>query len=618
MSIALSAPPPALSFSGDRIVAEFTCTDIFSQVGVKAINKITIPDPLPVGYNFVLKWGGKTVTMIAAAVPDDSGSQFFSSSLSYPVAFQVSYFQANYKLSQDFIITVEGSQIVFTAKVQGTSYNMTTYNTTAGAIETLKSNYGIQARLFCENALNTGYELINESFVNVQTGAVNKAEYPIGDKLHTYISDEIRKNLPDIPTGSLLCTKSCRRYYFEYAEAFNDQYQKVYRSEVKTVLHGGFSALAQATKDISTELFPTSSIATFLKQGLKIVDTRADQPQYLYFYNTKVEVTSTLVVKYYFTDGTVATKSLYTLIIAEHRKYAFNLQFDQVFIPGEYPTKSVKQYEVWLQNAASVKYTESRFYVLDTVHRPYKKYFLNWSSWGSMDTRMFFGKGSVELNLVQSKADKGYYKPSDITKGSSVIFNTSATSNFTATTGFIKERTTLLFNRDFYLSALKYRFYSGKLLPIEVTSKTIPELPDGQNLYAQKFEYNYLLDDHAYTEGDILPVVAPEAPVTGLIYFGPAATAPLNEAAIIALGNSQPTETYSFPMETGLNRIFCIALPPVKDLSTVVDDATEEDITSLFILTHIEVTGLVYNIYTMQNLLSFSSSHTFLISIVNV
>jgi hypothetical protein len=618
MSITLSATPPLLSFSGDRIAAKFTCTDIFSQAGVKAVNKVNIPDPVMPGNTIELKYGGKTVVMTAGAI-DDSGTRFYATnSLAVIPELQLQCFKDNYQLSQDFIITINGNELTFTAKQTGTAFNMTTYNTTPGSVEKLRSNYGVQFRLFLENVDNTGYDLIGQYFLNVQIGPPNVVEALIGDKLHTVISDDIRRLLPEIPFfGTMACKVSCRKYYFEYAEAYNDQVRKVYTSDVRTVLHGGFSALGQATKNISTELYSSSGQAFFLKQGAKSVNTRTDQPQILYFYNTQLAFDSSMQLKFYFTDGTVATKTLYSLILQGGRKYAYNLQFDAIFIPGDYPTKSVKQYEVWIQNSSGVKISESRFYVLDTVYRPYLKYFLNWSSWGTVDSRMFYGKGSHELNLVQSKAEKGYFNPLEISKGSSMVYNSSATTTFTATTGFMKDKSELLFNRDFYLSVLKYRLYGENLLPIEVTSKTISEITDSENLYAQKFEWSYLYDDDAYTEGDIIPMVTPDPPVAGLIYFGPAAVAPITEAAILALGNSLPTETYSFPMQSGLNKIFCIALPPGKLLSTVFDQTTLENLKDLFVLTNFIVSGLNYNIYTMQNNLPFTVSHPFLISIIN-
>ena len=620
MSVALTSAPPALSFSGDRIVAEFTCTDIFSQVGIKAVNQIYIPDPVPAGHSFTLKWGGKSVTMVAAYSPDSSGNNFAATNgqVALPVEFQISYFQSNYKLSQDFTISTDGVYIIFTAKSPGTTFNMSIYNTTVGAIETLRPNYGIQVRLFCENAANTGFELINESFVNVQIGATNIAEFPIGDKLHTYISDEIRKNLPDIPSDSLLCKKSCRRYYFEYAEAYNDQYRRVSQSGIKTVLHGGFSALGQATKTLSSEIFPSPGIAKFLKQGPREINTRTDQPQYLYFFNTRPTVQASLKIKFYFTDGTVASISKYGGEIQESRKIGYNITFDKIFDPSDYPVLKVKKYEIWLEDADLNKASESIFYTLDYKYREFSKYFLNWSSWGTMDSRMFYGKGSHELELVQSKAERGYFKPNDINKGSALVYNNSSTTAFTSTTGFLASKTELLSNRDFYLSPLKYRVRKDILLPIEVTSKTIPEIQDGNNLYAQKFEWRYLFEDHAYTDGDVIPFTPIEIFVPGLIYFGPVESIPAQQADIIALGNSLPAETYGFPFYTGLNKILVIALPPGKKLGSVYDQDSEEDLAPLFVKKQIDVSNQDYSVFVMENTIAFTVSHTLLISIINV
>ncbi|RZL05180.1 MAG: hypothetical protein EOO89_27015 [Pedobacter sp.] len=137
-------------------------------------------------------------------------------------------------------------------------------------------------------------------------------------------------------------------------------------------------------------------------------------------------------------------------------------------------------------------------------------------------------------------------------------------------------------------------------------------------LFGSKVPFRYRFPELARLLSDIAPVVAPIQIISGLIYFGPAALPPTDEAAIFALGNSLPAETYTFPMASGLNKTFCIALPPGKGIASVIDQTTLENLKDLFKVTHFNVSGLNHNICTMQNLLPFTVSHNLLISIVNV
>jgi hypothetical protein len=511
MSVTLTSPPPELSFSADKITAGFTCVGIYEQIGVKAINTVPIPDAAP-GVSVILKYGNETITMVASMTPDDSGTQFQATDgmLVIPIFVQIEYFKANYILSRDFDIVVDpggSSSIIFTAKNTGLGYNMVTFNTTAGVAEVVKPNYGLQFRLFIEKPDYTGFQLINTAAPTIQIGDTTTAEAIIGDKLHDFINAEIRNNLPDIPDSlPLLCKKSCRRYYFEFAESYGDpiQIRKVFTSPIFTVLHGGLSYIGQGTKNIADIIMPDpDSRKRFLKQGGNITSTRSNQLQYLYYYNLDASFSASLKCRLRFTNGDSVQVALHNFSMMEKRKYAFNISFEKIYNQNDYPGKTLLGYEIWITSEDGTRLTETQTYLIDYRPLPYIRYFLNWSSWGSFDSRMFYGKGSSTFDIVQSEAMKSELAPSDLKMGTSLVYDIKLTSKLSVTTGFIKNRSSLIFNRDFFLSPLKYRVAGDYLLPIKVTSKSIPEIEDGNSLYAQKFDYEYLFDDQAFTEGDV-------------------------------------------------------------------------------------------------------------------
>jgi len=630
MSVTLIADPPAYSFSRDQLKLKFQCTDMMDSVGYRsrsAINFLMLP--IPAGNEIVFKYGLTTVTMVSALVPDDSGFQFPSASSD--IAVLIGYFQGNYVLSNDFDISQNGSLIYFIAKKESFNYDIANYtgpyfNLTRfqdGSLAKEKANYSVLFRLYCEYANNEGFfEHIYESSIPVTYGSTGIAEVSVFDKLNDYISAEVRNNMPDIPTdGFLNCRKSCRKYYFEFAESFGSPMviKKVQRSKEFTVLHGGLSTLGEATKTLQALLAPSADRTKdrFLKQGPLEVLTRKDQPQYLYFFNTRALTTATLNCRFYFTDGSNALLPLQTFQLAKFQKFGYNVRFDKIFVPNDYPTKQVRRYELWLTDSTAAVISERRFYELDNEYRQFYKYFLNWSSWGTMDTRMFYGKGSVELELVQAEADKSNNDVKNIAQGTSIVYDISGQTKFTLTTGFIKDKSLLLFNRDFFFSPFKYLVYGSLLLPIKVTSKNIPEIEDGENLFAQKFDWQYLFEDHAFTEGDVYqaPVVIP--PPVGQVYFGSSAIRPVSELQIKAFSSQSP-EVYIFPIDTLLNRFFFVAAPPGKAIGNVYSQTTDENLTSEFIYKAFVIDGLNYRLYVMEMAIPFSISNTLIISLNDV
>jgi hypothetical protein len=145
--------------------------------------------------------------------------------------------------------------------------------------------------------------------------------------------------------------------------------------------------------------------------------------------------------------------------------------------------------------------SEEKTFLLDYSFRNFIRFFLNWSSFGAFDSRLTYGKGESEYDLAYKLADRIASVGEDIKSGKSLIFDSKLVRSFKVATGWLT-RKELIANADFFLSNLKYRYFESMMLPIQIASGKIGEIQDGNNLYAQKFEYQYLIEDHAYTEGD--------------------------------------------------------------------------------------------------------------------
>lgn len=199
-----------------------------------------------------------------------------------------------------------------------------------------------------------------------------------------------------------------------------------------------------------------------------------------------------------YADGSTDTIALANLDMLSGRKYAFDLTFDK--IKSAFENKQVSNYKVCLKVDGD-QISEVRTYYLDYSARNYIRYFLNWSSFGSMDSRVCYGEGETEFELFNKKAERFTRYGDDIKAGKRITFASKLTRSHSISTGWLSKRE-LQFNADFFLSNFKYRYTGGLMLPISINAGKIPEITDGNNLFAQKFEYEYLIEDHAYTEGD--------------------------------------------------------------------------------------------------------------------
>ncbi|WP_316780365.1 hypothetical protein [Pedobacter antarcticus] len=495
MSVSLSTAPPNFAFSADLIKVRFACQNYLSRAAEKSVNTVPISGTAEV----TLKYNGYTIVMTPTDAPDDSGTQYLKNG---PLSTILDNFGSNFYLNQDFNLQVSGSNLVLTAKAAGPAFDISGYNSVKGSSEKIKQNYSIAFRLFCEKIDNSGFELIYEASQPLLYSEPGYAEVPIGDKLHEHIGKELRSSYPEYPDRNYVnCTKSCRRYYFEFAESYEGQTHKVKKSPFYTILHGGLSYVSQFNSTLQSLIAPAAPSADrFLKQGHTTVYTRTNQPQYLYFFNTREIFQSKLQIKATYKDGSTATKDIYPGELYGFKKYAFDITFNKVIAPLFDTAKVITKYQVQLMSVAGPR-SEIRTYILNYEYRSYVRYFLNWSSFGSFDTRLCYGKGNSEFELSQKEVSRMLSQGYDIKQGESYAYDLSTKSSYKVATGWMNKRE-LLFNRDFFLSAFKYRYSNGLMLPIRIDSKTIPEIQDGNNLYSQTFEYSYQFSDHSYTEGD--------------------------------------------------------------------------------------------------------------------
>ncbi|KAA8483767.1 hypothetical protein BDE36_1766 [Arcticibacter tournemirensis] len=640
MAVTILQAPPAIAFSGNFIPVRLQTNNKLQEAGVKSVNIIEF-FPTVIPYTIHIKYGGVEIIMQADQFPDGSGTQFpFNGGLAGAdyAALILPYFQANFTLSRDFDITAEisnsgaGSRLKFIAKnarygydfeYQGAGEEYTVDNITPGITDVYRHNFAIYFELWCEKSNYSGFEQIYSGRLPVNpNGLGNIADIDLSDLLHSYI-ENAGFDMPEFnSTNPLLCTNTCRRYYFRYAESWGDPvtYQGISQSPTYTAIFGKFSYVGAVENTLESVLQPgLPSADRFLKQGSATISTLPAQPQFIYFLNSRAEALGAkLKINFYTANDPEPILKTVVFDCLQYRKYAFNMRFDQIFNKTDHPGITVLRYEVWLENAAGSNISQVYTYNVDYSVQLSVRYFLYLGSWGGIETLSTFGKAEMKQELNSSEAQRPLKSGYGLPSGDTVVFDIKMQDSFKVPTGWIN-KPDLIQLRDFLTASKKYRYNKGRMLPISITSKMLTEMKDGEYLYAQSLEYKYLISDDAYTErttDEAEQFVDP--PKILPVYYGPANAVPGDEEAVKALPSSVSESTYELTINTGLNRIIILAIPSTKSVHSIHDVQSGESLT----LSYAQVGTLMidespYKILALQNALSYSYNHEHIITLKN-
>lgn len=513
-------------FSGNFIPVKFLCSDFIQTPGVSSVNEITFLGST-VGKTININFGGLSVAMVASATPNDSGYQFLQGdgSAGY-VASILQAFKDNYLLNENFEITQSTTKLIFTAKKKLSGFNFkavtdasfTIANTVNGVTEKIKTDYSVYFELYLQNKTHTGFDKIYSDYLPLINNS-DFAETDIRDSLDSAIMNDIIKDgveaniMSDLAANQ--CKLSCRKYYFKYAEHFNGEVKKTFVSPNYTVLLGGFSYPAQHLFNQLVYFNPggtDKSLDRFLWQGGQNINTRFDTPQFFYFYNNRENVaTVNLKVKFYFTDGSNATKNVNTFALTADEKYCFNLRFDVLHynlirLDATINAKKVLKYEAYLFGSA--KLSETLTFTVDRSYQEQVRHFLYLSSLGTLDSLTATGKAKNGFELAQQEAETIRQASDKTTDGDSLVFDIKMRHKFTVDCGWEKTKADFTRKRDFFTSPKKYRYVNGYSLPIKITSTNIDESQDSRGLDAHVLEYEYLFNETFYTELDASEPIA--------------------------------------------------------------------------------------------------------------
>ncbi len=524
MAIIVNQSPPDVSFSLNRIIYELQGNDIVQIAGVLAVNTITFTSAVAEGNTISLRYNGREVRFVAAAVPDASGNQIPVSATpdaSY-VASLIPYFQNNFYLDPDYTVTSSGTTLILTAKKKGAAYNLRTgphqsgaiAQTTAGVDEKRKKNFAIYVEV---NLVNDDASLTKIYGQPYETDKEGVAQVDISKILHAHLEADLPPTNGD---KIQKCTLSNRKYALRVAEASGNPFNIGILSQLPTkrvILGGTPYEEGPGQTPISVTQGTTAATDTALRLGELVRDTRLDQPQYLTFLNSRASTAENLrlVLNLYFSDNSSEAIALVGLAgIGQNDTVQFAAGFNDLNLSSyETSLKIIERYTLQLTTIANVTRSDIYTFNVDREFKPYARHFIYVNSLGALETVLTYGKGSETWSFIKKSAERYLAENYKLTDGQSSDYDLQADVKFEVASGWLRSKREVRQFADMFLSRWKYSRHNGVDLPVTVNTKEIKLAPDGDGRHAVGFEYQYRFNTNLLStdslDGDWFELIPP-------------------------------------------------------------------------------------------------------------
>lgn len=516
MSVAILQQPAPIAFSRNPMLFRFQSDALRAQAGARSICLLS-PIAFTGPFSFTLAYNGLSLAFSGMDDPDQSGYQLHAGVAGMAPADFVARFAAelagNFYLARDFVIQAASAPfyaVQLTARSDGDSYditmpaseNMSLSQQQQGVNEVFQPNFKLYTELWAENEDHSDFTKVSDAFLEVDQDGT--CEIDLSDPLtNVLLADGFDR--PNVRFAVATADeRSCRKYYLAYAEAYGatQVIRGLVQTDHKTALLGGISK-EKLEEFAFPGYFLSGGLLNFLKQDGQAVLVRPEQQEYvsLVTFNQGFGVLR-LHFKITFTDGTSMTRDGDSFAaVQQYEKFSWPVGYEQNHFQLLDAARVVQKYEVSVLDEDAKPVTETRTYVLDYNYKPYTRYFLYLSSFGSYDTKLTYGKASNQYDVVTSSAARTLQGQFHLVDGEQVNYAIDLNNTETYTTGYRTMRVIRSF-RDLFLSIDKLELRKGRAYPLEFASKTISEYKDGDNLHALSFEMGYRFRETLWTYDD--------------------------------------------------------------------------------------------------------------------
>ena len=300
-----------------------------------------------------------------------------------------------------------------------------------------------------------------------------------------------------------ICPTACKEYRVRYFEQYGGDIiaQAATQSESFYILHGGLSGVLESFYNRNnTSLWDKLTYNNYFLtwQPTDKLVTR-DQTEKLFFLLQNEVSMLILRIAFRFKDGTGNQSYPISSIDNPIPKTVYELTCTPSImqVPG-FVTDNLDYYQVWMEDGQMNRISEIRTFRLDYQYYHNIRLFLFKNSLGGYDTIRFIGEqeDSLEYDRVSVNSVLG----SDFTELSHrhSQFSVTETRKHKCNTGWIIPQTTAWI-RDFFLSKQVYQIFSGKLVPVIITSTEILHRKDNKELFSIDFEYSQSFSNEHYS-----------------------------------------------------------------------------------------------------------------------
>jgi len=515
MSITVTKDLPFVGCIGNPMELGLETDNMYTDDGSFAVFGLNFTgiDTTP-GHSFKVSYNDIEITFTLTENLDDSGTTIRVAETGESIDSWIEKVAAdmyrNYYLSRDFKIETSAvyDHVKFTARNKGTKYNaaiteINLVNVTGFLIyavdQQLRDNFNILVRTVMDNGI------INEDIIPPDQSGNCLVD------LHDIFSGQLTPEFywPE-STAPLYVHREnfCKEYEISYAELYdNNVFALTQYSRTVHAILGAFDyKMLAGLNDITYSFldFITTFKAFLTWQPIQKTINKT-QPEKLFYLIYDDFSHLKLKLKIYYTDNSESAPltpvnldggSMYDV-------FEFMVGYAALDVEQYSTTKTVKKYEVWIEDGSDNVRSHVRTFIVDTNDYRHERIFLFRNSFGAFDTFRATGRKKHINNYERMVIEKNV---SDFSVQEQYLVLENST--FSINSGWISSQARSWL-RELFLSKEAYEIINGYKFPISITDKKRPLSDDNDYLHEVTINYKYSFKDPAYTgDYNLMPLLA--------------------------------------------------------------------------------------------------------------
>ena len=511
MAVSITKSPPRVHFAGNQLPFELTTNNLYLSEGTKFFRVAFKDGAVTLGDTFRFQWGDYDITFTAVNNPDDSGTQVKAGGSNQVI---VNSFNTNFNLSHDFLITAQGQEIYFEARLVGENFDLDISFSCAGY-----TLYG---------TWTPGADAVRHPFFSLIAQAQKPLDFLFGtDKITppndgVCVFDPTDYLLPhfdvkfQFPVSDIFILRndSIVQYVVRVCEQYGSPIQsyKVSTSSVFYALPGKLaddSLLNQYTAGQSfwdrlpyTKQFLSGSPAS------KISSISSPEKLYFLVYYAYSGVAK-LKISVAFTNGTSGSFWSDEFAVSKFDVIEINCGYDvlqiQNFINSSHPGKIAASWSVQIYHftgLSSLPVSEVKSFVIDPRSYVFERFFIFQNAFGYFETLRTTGKAAVSNSVERDQHYNNKPAAFDPTHRNRFSRSYEFAESIELYSGYFQNYDTAFWAKEAFLSDNVFEVINDKIVPVVVLSDSIEIRKDSVGVFFFKIDYAYAFPGAVFPVSD--------------------------------------------------------------------------------------------------------------------